>query len=211
MGQVDDTFYESVLVALGAPVTPTNLALLDAWQACEGGDANFNPFNTTERDTGSTPYNDAGVQNYPTEGIGVHATVATLQLHYYEGIRLALRTQDSKGFGEAVDSSPWGTKHVSEYLSQHPAPAPVPTSQNPVPGIGTRPPVLAEGAGMPPKAPNHDVAVLQRLLDAHGIGVRVDGRFGPETKAAVEHVQVTEGLRADGVVGEQTWHQLIYS
>lgn len=44
---------------------------------------------------------------------------------------------------------------------------------------------------------------LQRAL-----GLEDDGRFGPETKARVEHFQEAEGLPVDGVVGRRTWDAL---
>jgi len=44
--------------------------------------------------------------------------------------------------------------------------------------------------------------------EVHGIqrrvGVKVDGRFGTKTKAAVERFQRQHGLQVDGIVGHQT-------
>jgi peptidoglycan hydrolase-like protein with peptidoglycan-binding domain len=52
------------------------------------------------------------------------------------------------------------------------------------------------------------VAELQRLLNAHGANIPVDGDFGPATMAALLAFQRAQGLVADGVAGPQTMHAL---
>jgi murein L,D-transpeptidase YcbB/YkuD len=52
------------------------------------------------------------------------------------------------------------------------------------------------------------VRVLQRLLLANGYAVKVDGSFGALTESAVKAFQEQQDLRADGIVGTQTWHCL---
>ena len=54
-----------------------------------------------------------------------------------------------------------------------------------------------------------DVKTVQYLVTAQGHPTGVDGVFGPATKAAVQAFQSSRGLGADGVVGPQTWPQLI--
>jgi len=54
-----------------------------------------------------------------------------------------------------------------------------------------------------------DVRTVQYLLMQHGHPLSVDGMFGPLTKGAVEAFQAAQGLAADGIVGDQTWPQLI--
>jgi peptidoglycan hydrolase-like protein with peptidoglycan-binding domain len=53
------------------------------------------------------------------------------------------------------------------------------------------------------KANGNPVDLLQEKLH-----VPVDGQFGPETKAAVRHLQASKGLEVDGVVGPATWSAL---
>ena len=54
-----------------------------------------------------------------------------------------------------------------------------------------------------------DVKTVQYLVTARGHSSAVDGDFGPLTKAAVEAFQSSHALGADGIVGPQTWPQLI--
>jgi peptidoglycan hydrolase-like protein with peptidoglycan-binding domain len=53
------------------------------------------------------------------------------------------------------------------------------------------------------------VRPLQQLLRARGHAVAVDGVFGPQTETAVKAFQQSRGLTADGIVGPQTWPQLV--
>lgn len=48
------------------------------------------------------------------------------------------------------------------------------------------------------------VLTLQRVLRAYGYGVALDGRFGPETRAALGDLQRTLGLPASGRLDEAT-------
>ena len=52
------------------------------------------------------------------------------------------------------------------------------------------------------------VAELQKLLNAKGSQLAVDGFFGPSTKIAVQKFQQQQGLAPDGMVGILTWAEL---
>lgn len=83
-------FDRRILAGLGAPATKENLRFMQAWAACEGGNARNNPFNTTLRLSGSTPYNRAGVQHFADPIVGLCATLLTLRLSHYRALVAAL-------------------------------------------------------------------------------------------------------------------------
>ena len=53
------------------------------------------------------------------------------------------------------------------------------------------------------------VEKIQEHLNRHGASLKVDGKFGPKTKSAVESFQSKKGLTVDGVVGPKTWVELV--
>lgn len=54
----------------------------------------------------------------------------------------------------------------------------------------------------------NDVKELQRLLNANGYSLDVDGVWGDQTESAVRKYQKQSGLDVDGIVGTQTWGSL---
>lgn len=48
------------------------------------------------------------------------------------------------------------------------------------------------------------VSAVQAELQARGYKLKIDGDYGPKTRAAVKKFQRANGLRVDGVLGPQT-------
>lgn len=89
-----------------------------------------------------------------------------------------------------------------------PAPAPAAVVEKPKPAKTkkTQPALVFEYSGSPIKqrSRNSDaVKLIQAVLK-----ITVDGKFGAQTKKAVEDFQKANGLKADGVVGPGTWSKL---
>jgi murein DD-endopeptidase MepM/ murein hydrolase activator NlpD len=101
------------MTALGMPTSQPNLIAISAWAHAEGGNAAWNPLNTTEQNVpGHTPnsYNSVGVQNYETFAIGLAATVKTITNGLYGSILNALRAGTSSlAVADGIINSPWGT------------------------------------------------------------------------------------------------------
>lgn len=53
------------------------------------------------------------------------------------------------------------------------------------------------------------VKAAQIELRAEGYAVTVDGRLGPQMKAAVQKLQSRTEHTADGIVGRYTWYELV--
>jgi len=103
----------AILRGVGAPVTPSNIHLLNTWQRAEGGgtanDANFNPLNTTQTMNGARSINSVGVKSYRSAAEGIQATVQTLLNGHYGPILAGLRSNASPvRIAQAIAASPWG-------------------------------------------------------------------------------------------------------
>jgi hypothetical protein len=99
-----------LLARLPAPDGFDQVVAIVAWEAAEGTTAAWNPLATTMPAPGSTRFNAAGVQNYPSFDVGLDATVRTLRLRHYTAIVDALRRgAPARQVLEAVAASPWGT------------------------------------------------------------------------------------------------------
>ena len=75
--------------------------------------------------------------------------------------------------------------------------------------IGSTPPPSAEWPLLRNGDQGSNVITLQHLLNAHGYTLSADGVFGSGTENAVRSFQTQQQLTADGVVGSQTWSQLV--
>jgi cell wall-associated NlpC family hydrolase len=102
---------QQLLRSLGAPATPENLRFLNAWQRAEGGNASFNPLNTTQHWQGASSYNSVGVRNYPSPQAGLQATTHTLVDPRYQQIVGGLRSGRASAvqLAQSLARSPWGT------------------------------------------------------------------------------------------------------
>ncbi len=65
-------------------------------------------------------------------------------------------------------------------------------------------PILKRNDGI---TQNEDVRYLQRLLNTNGYSVTTDGGFGPKTEQAVINFQNSKHIKADGILGAETWKQ----
>ena len=103
-------FATTLLGAVGAPVTSSNVQAIVGWAQAEGGLSHNNPLNTTENAPGATDFNSVGVKTYPDIQTGVSATARTLQNGDYGSILSALKAgNDAGAVARAIGSSPWGT------------------------------------------------------------------------------------------------------
>lgn len=107
---------KSFLQGIGAPVTDANLHAIVSWIQAEGGNAHWNPLNTTHEAPGATDYNSVGVKDYPDFETGLAAAIETLNfgadhgLYGYREIRYSLRSARRAGLTlRAVETSIWGT------------------------------------------------------------------------------------------------------
>jgi hypothetical protein len=118
-------FAQDLLKGLGMPTTPANINAINAWHQAEGGNAAFNPLNTTQGAPGASNYNGVGVKNYTSYAQGLQATIQTLNNGHYGSILNALKAgTNALAVASAVGGSPWGTSGslMAKVLGGTPAP-----------------------------------------------------------------------------------------
>jgi peptidoglycan hydrolase CwlO-like protein len=100
------------LQSLDAPVCRSNEIVVVAWQLAEFTQAAWNPLATTRPMPGSTAFNSAGVQNFPTLEVGLLANQLTLMngwaSYRYGAIVSSLRAcADPYATANAIRASAW--------------------------------------------------------------------------------------------------------
>jgi len=106
--------------------------------------------------------------------------------------------------GTVVVGSAFAAQSASAAPAAPAAPADVTavTPAAPVTPVATA--SLSSGSTLYQGSRGERVEDLQQLLNDHGAGLAVDGKFGPRTHAAVVDYQRDNGLQVDGRVGPQT-------
>lgn len=149
---------------IGVRLTPQVSQFFDDWSRAEGGDANNNPFNTTQPAPGAGDYNSVGVKHYISPMQGITATAQTLKNGRYGNILGALaQGTDPMAMAKALEASPWGTGSlVVKMLGGQATPTSIsgagvnemPTTGgglaqakvSPLPGVSTLPQLMQMGA-----------------------------------------------------------------
>jgi hypothetical protein len=116
-------FLKDVLKGLGvSSPNESQIKFMKAWRQHEGAKATYNPFNTTQKASGATNYNDVGVKNYINRSQGLKATLDTLNNGRYGAIITAIKNikndNDINSAMQAVNDSPWGSNfNPTDYRS----------------------------------------------------------------------------------------------
>jgi hypothetical protein len=118
-----DTFAVALLTAIHAPRSTSNVSVIVAWEAEEGGNWHnpdtFNPLDSTQPLGGSHATNSVGVQAYSSWSVGLRATVETLENGYYSNVLQALdEGNNALKVEEAVVASPWGTGPFASLIGE---------------------------------------------------------------------------------------------
>lgn len=113
----------------GIPKTLHNRRAFAAWLQSEGGSARNNPTNTTLPKPGATNYNSVGVKNFPTQQVGIEATVETFDTpgQGYDKFESAMkRNAPARTTCRLIGESSWGTGkklilEVWEWIARNPS------------------------------------------------------------------------------------------
>lgn len=222
MGAVNGSALQTLMGMIKAPVTPQSMRFAQAWQQAEGGNAAFNPFNTTQGAPGAGNYNSVGVKNYGNLQQGLQATAQTLLNGHYGKLVSDLRGGKASAMQLAQDvaASPWGTGSLIEKVLGGKVSAPAA-------GSGGASPIAAPGGDSSGSAPmrqallqlvlantqalasgqtpgsGNAVAILQALSSgAFGSGGASGGASGGSGSSAGQSLLTGGGSQAPGAAGK---------
>lgn len=195
---------------------------LNAFEAALQGEYVFGPYGTSWVISQLT-HNEADElwwQN-AEDNNGVSGSIVNPGAALYQRVTPTLSIAGSTGsWDEDVILKPipwWTSAAPSPTPVPTPVPVPVPVPTPPAPAPAPSPDPVEVTVQVPELSINHpgpkvawqSCRAVQTLLNAHGAGIAVDGRFGPATERAVETFQHSHSLTVDGIVGPLTWHALI--
>lgn len=98
-------FNTSLLQALGDQVTAGAMSVLESVEHYEGQNTRNNPLNVVQQEPGSSTFNSAGVQAYPTAAEGIQGTVDLFENNsVWQGVLAALKGGNAQQGISAFDS-----------------------------------------------------------------------------------------------------------
>lgn len=206
MSGYSTTWGQALCQRLGVPASLQNDLLFRAWAQSEGGNAAYNPFNTTQKMPGSKDYNATGVQNYISPAQGFEATAQTLTNGKYTNILASLYAGTSaRTTAYALQHSPWGTGALVTEVLVTGSTKPVTMGAYPYVAVGSTASPVHLSRVQPGKL-SIDVFTVQRALHlANGLDYSKEpSYFGSATDASYAKWQYSlgyRGVQADGSPG----------
>ncbi len=118
MSVTRDAYATAELKFIGKPVSTNNVRTFVIWMVSEGGNATWNPHNTTQDSKGATQYNSAGVKNYPDIQTGLTAFKETIENGRYGSILSALdRNAPPAETCNIIANSAWGSHPTPDLVA----------------------------------------------------------------------------------------------
>lgn len=105
----EQPFYASMLGALGAPVTATNLQVMEAWARSEGSRSAYNPWNTTQRAPGAK-VDSNGSTSFASAATAVAAMKRQFE-SLYRPVIAGFGASSAERTVAAIVASPWASSH----------------------------------------------------------------------------------------------------